>query len=276
MVTGVAETLQTHQPTIFDEDLDELAQALAPARHTASRWWAFATNKRFRTAVALAGAQRRSKAGSPQLLIEVERARDQYRAWTQHTLTESKPMRPDGLNDITRSFIGVRDPLDALQRRFSSKELRRLPIRDLESWLNALAADRHTPFSLQRIHDITSELDTLGALRILQEIRARRPTPTLWPAVFEHALLSSTLEAIQAANPSLASFNGRTHDHIVEEFRRLDKERLKVAVDRVKRAHAERARQARNRFPDQDALVGREAEKKTRHLPLRQSRRAVC
>ena len=67
----------------------------------------------------------------------------------------------------------------------------------------------------------------------------------------------------------MASFNGRTHDQIVEEFRRLDKERLKVAVDRVKRAHAERAGQARNRFPDQDALVGREAEKKTRHLPLR-------
>ena len=43
-----------------------------------------------------------------------------------------------------------------------------------------------------------------------------------------------------------------------------------MAVDRVRRAHAERVIAVRNRHRDQDSIVSREAEKKSRHLPLRQ------
>ncbi len=44
---------------------------------------------------------------------------------------------------------------------------------------------------------------------------------------------------------------------------------MAIAALRVRRAQAERALQARNSYPDQDALVRREAAKKARHLPLR-------
>ena len=86
----------------------------------------------------------------------------------------------------------------------------------------------------------------------------------------QHAWLSSCLEEAHLQDPSLAAFNGQSHIEIVHEFQQLDRERLAVAVDRVRRAHAQRAIEARNRNPNQSIIVAREAEKKARHIPLRQ------
>ncbi|TAK09572.1 DNA helicase, partial [bacterium] len=91
----------------------------------------------------------------------------------------------------------------------------------------------------------------------------------LWPKVFEHAWLASCLDQARTEDPALAGFNGRAHERFVEEFRRLDRERAKLSADRVRRTHAERVIQVMNTHSGQDALVRREAEKKSRHLPLR-------
>ena len=90
-----------------------------------------------------------------------------------------------------------------------------------------------------------------------------------WCRLLRHAWLSSCLEDAYQQEPSIPAFAGRSHDAIVEEFRRLDRERLAMAVSRVRRAHAERVLHVRNQQSQQNALVSREAEKKTRHLPLR-------
>jgi hypothetical protein len=88
--------------------------------------------------------------------------------------------------------------------------------------------------------------------------------------LFQHSWLSSCLEVLQLRDPAMASFNGRSHGEVVAEFQQLDKERLAVAVARVRRAHAQRAIDIRNRYADQNTLVAREAQKKARHIPLRQ------
>jgi superfamily I DNA and/or RNA helicase len=46
-------------------------------------------------------------------------------------------------------------------------------------------------------------------------------------------------------------------------------DRLNLSVKRVNRAHAERALNAMNAHPEQDALIRHEAAKKARHLPFR-------
>ncbi len=79
----------------------------------------------------------------------------------------------------------------------------------------------------------------------------------------------SPVSTIQLQDPSLPAFKGSLQDEIASEFRRLDRERLAVAVQRVQRAHAVAAVEARNRHGAQSTLVGREAAKRARHLPLR-------
>ena len=84
-----------------------------------------------------------------------------------------------------------------------------------------------------------------------------------------YAWLRSCLDEAWRQDPSIPAFSGRSHDDLVEEFRKLDRQRLEVAIDRVRRAHAERVIAVRNQRRDQDSIVSREAEKKSRHLPLR-------
>jgi very-short-patch-repair endonuclease len=55
----------------------------------------------------------------------------------------------------------------------------------------------------------------------------------------------------------------------VEEFKKLDAKRLDLAAARVRRAHAEHAVSAMNKFPDQESVIRSEAAKSRRHKPLR-------
>ena len=84
-----------------------------------------------------------------------------------------------------------------------------------------------------------------------------------------HAWLASSIEEVQLSDTTVPAFRGRYHDEIASEFRSLDAERLDVAVQRVRRAHAQAAIDARNKFPTHDNLVSKEAQKRSRHLPLR-------
>jgi len=77
------------------------------------------------------------------------------------------------------------------------------------------------------------------------------------------------LEAAQAENPEIAGFNGRTHDGFVLEFKELDKERIRIAAARVRRAYAERAIAVMNEHKSEEYIIRSEAEKKRRHRPLR-------
>jgi hypothetical protein len=157
------------------------------------------------------------------------------------------------------------DWLDAHLERDLSGE----PLTDLDALFPALAADISTPYRLPRLTEIETQIETLGAGAILPELRRSQPPAGDWGRVFEHAYLSSCFEEARRADASIAGFNGRVHDQSVREFCRLDRERLKVAVARVRRAHAEGAIATMNAYPNQDALIRREAQKKARHLPLR-------
>ena len=95
------------------------------------------------------------------------------------------------------------------------------------------------------------------------------PAPKTWLTRFDFAWLKSCLDSAFAEEPALATFSGQNHQEVVEEFKRLDVERLELAIARVVRSHAERVIAVRNAHPEQDALMKREAAKKRRHLSLR-------
>jgi very-short-patch-repair endonuclease len=106
--------------------------------------------------------------------------------------------------------------------------------------------------------------------RFLDDLRDNSVITDQWLARFEYIWLCSSLEQAFATDPGLASFTGRTHEQIVAEFVRLDKERIRIAAARVRRLHAERAIDAMNEHFEQANLVRAEARKKSRHIPLRE------
>jgi very-short-patch-repair endonuclease len=265
LLDDIAETQRQYRPELFAEDLPALAAALAPAaRNALGRGMMWLANGAYRGACRAALAHRRDKAPPPALLREMTAAADQLHRWRTHA---DGPVPADV---AARQQIGAAvAELAALEPLLPAHGLFGLSLDEVERLLADLRADEQTPYRIPRLREIERELAGLGIAPLLEEIRADRPAPARWPRLFDYAWLASCLDAARYAEPALGGFNGRAHERFVEEFCELDRQRLLSAAARVRRAHAEHAIAVMNRFPDQQALVRREAEKKTRHLPLR-------
>jgi very-short-patch-repair endonuclease len=130
---------------------------------------------------------------------------------------------------------------------------------------------------LQTMIDAKSSIGTERLLQISKESDAAHSGPVAspklgaekWVTAFDYSWYSSCLEAAQAEDPEIAGFNGRTHDGFVKEFKELDKERIRIAAARVRRAYAERAIAAMNQHKAEEYVIRSEAEKKRRHRSLR-------
>lgn len=253
---------------IFGADPDGLAVDLAPAAHPIRRLWANLFDARFRTAVRrVRGAGGRVSASKALTLVQT--AQDLASGWAAVGTPGTTPAWSPSCHQLTSSWTKATDDLQGLQRAFPARDPDREPLDGFGGWLKGLAADLSTPMTIVRLGEIERKLVGLGVGAVWGDLRSGRVPPELWPDVLRHAWLSSAIDEVYLSDSRAAAFSGRRHDEIAAEFRKLDRERLRLAVQRVRRAHAVVAVEARNRFPAEDALVTREAQKRSRHLPLR-------
>jgi very-short-patch-repair endonuclease len=131
------------------------------------------------------------------------------------------------------------------------------------------AKDELTPYRLLKLNGLESQLSDAGAQRLVEDIRRRQPAPRSWPDCFDFAWISSAVDELAIRDPEVKGFVGDAHNGCVQDFKRLDADRLKMAVERVRRAHAMNAIRAMNEHPQQEALIKAEAAKARRHRPLR-------
>lgn len=271
LLTSIDETFVAVRPTLYGEDLSSLASALAPAASRFGSLWAAVSNAPYRAALRTV----RGHAVAPTLsaadaLSVVVRAHAALEGWRGTALdARSTPTPLATLAEARAAWDAVVEDLEPLAAIVRGKVLNDLALAPLATWLGALAADATTPSQLLKIHGLESSLKSQGLEPVLTEIRTSRPAPAVWSAVLRGVWLQSALEELQLDDPAIPGFSGRLHDRVGDEFRQLDKQRLEVAVQRVQRAHALKALEVRNRFPEQNVLVGKEASKRSRHLPLR-------
>jgi very-short-patch-repair endonuclease len=266
----IEEVLDRYGPDVFDDGLESRVAALASAKGPLSSFWFFMTKPAFRRARAAMRSQRHAgKTSTATLAKEAHEALECRRSWAKLAQPNARPQRPRHQQELAAALDGVLRDLKPLLRSFPARAEADSRLDELTRWLPALASDSVSPYQIVRIGEIERDLEKLGTGQVLQEIRRCRPAPAHWADVFSHAWLSSCLEDAYQQEPSIPAFVGRSHDEVVREFQELDRERLSLAVGRVRRAHAERVIAVRNGRPEQDRVVLREAEKKTRHLPLR-------
>lgn len=266
------EFLTIYRSHLFACDLGRLSAALAPAKSPLRLVWALVFDASFRAAIREVRGEKHGGHVSARCALQiVERAQTLSIRWNGiATAGAAIPQLSVGLQEFRELFYAVLEDLEPLIAGFPNRRVDDLACADLGASIQALACDAISPAQLLRVHDIEVELAGLGVSAILREIRSRKPEPALWPDLLRHAWLTSCLEDVQFQDPSIAAFHGRSHAEVVAEFQQLDRERLAVAVDRVRRSHAQRAIEVRNSHSDQNAIVGREAQKKARHMPLRQ------
>lgn len=273
LLLAVRGTLEDYSPDYFSEGtLEDLIPALAPAAGNAvKRAWAFVTNGSFRAAVKRAHAFRTSgKVAAPKLLEEARGALELVESWRRLAKVDQRPRPTPSVQRASEALRNFRRTAKQLAEVVTVPDVNGQPIEAVGDWATALAEDDETPTTIPRLTELEDEIERLGAGEIVNELREYPPAPESLADTFEHAWLSSCMEALTAAHSGLAGFNGRTHDRMASEFRELDEERIAVARARVRRGHAERVIQAMNEHPEQEQVVKREAMRKARFRPFRQ------
>jgi len=271
LLSDIDDTLDTNNGSLFKADLDTLTTHLAPLDSWAGRLFAPIFRGQCRRAIREVRRHNRGeRLDTKAVPALVRQAREQLTRWRNVAKSDSSlPERLEGFQEASVAWTLFRVQMSRLRSAFSSRTLEEVPLDTLGWWLRDLAADSVTPAEIFKLHQIVKELTDAGLGPVWENILSDKPDPDVWPDRLYSAWLRSCLEEIRLQDPALAAFRGRRQDAIGDEFRRLDQERLAVAVHRVQRKHAEAAVQVQNRYVDENGLVAREAKKRSRHLPLR-------
>lgn len=271
LVKDVEQTLSLYSESIFRQNLDEQVNALSPLKQgpIAEGWaWLFDGNFK-KTWSTLQNLRQAGKTSDGQLLREVTKAAEQLRHWRSLSSSASVPRKVSQFSAVQDNLNTLLTNLSRIEPDLQRGNLSHLPLKDLEELFNNLAADLNTPLLVARLLEIEREIEQCGAKAIINDIRRLKPPPYLWAKQFKYAWFASCLDQARAQDSALTVFHGQTHEQIIREFCELDQERLRLSSHRVRRTHAERAIAVMNAQLSQEALVRREAAKKTRHLPLR-------
>jgi very-short-patch-repair endonuclease len=269
LLRDVQAVFDNYESQIFSTKPAELAAALEPAHGSAIiRSWAFLTNTRYRCARKCLLSCRKTPAPVATLREEALRVDDVLRRWRAFGGSQETPVTYDGQSEFTAALEVLSEATNALGA-MTGFPLSRMPLNSMASQLRAMASDPRTPYQLPGVHAVRSRMRDAGLAELLDDLSKNNVAAENWLDRFEYVWLYSALEQVLASDPGLASFNGRTHEQLINEFVQLDRERVRLAADRVRRAHGERAIEAMNQHFDQANLVRAEASKKSRHIPLR-------
>jgi len=255
---------------IFERDLDGLADTLAPAAGGLRSAPARLLGGRYRAAAREVAGLSRGGAGlrGRQALDLVERARQIVRRWAGSG-GEGPPRPPAGLAPAAEACGRLQPALEELSAMLPEHELGGMTHTGLAEAVRALAADRITLNRLPRLAELTGRIAAAGVDGLLEEVRSGGVAPGGLRDEFERAWLGSIHREVLLGDPGLAAFDGGRQARHVREFREADTAHLGLAPERIRRRVAESATAVCNAHRDQDALIRREAAKKTRHLPLR-------
>lgn len=148
-------------------------------------------------------------------------------------------------------------PLDALAKATSTLLER---VDDLQAWVDLQACKRQIA---------QSHLDELDSF--LSQVESHPPVASLLARTFQKALYQAWINAVFQKNPALGNFRGQRHGQLIDDFRRIDRQLVDMAAERViERCNAQRPESSFLTTADNEvAVLRREAAKKRRHLPIR-------
>lgn len=276
LLEQVGGTLALYNGELFSQDLAALKQKLEPAQPGgvgAAVAWLLNGDHRSTERATLALRHAGFVWGN-QMYLEIAAAAEQQQRWYDARDERSAPVPEQSDVDTARTALAeatgkLRAGLGELAIMLGKPGLADYELPTIEQLLRSLSEDTLTAYRVARLNTIEQLVADSGARNLLDELRSSTPPPEHWPLKLEHAYLSSCLQNVRSQEPALASFDGRLHTQYVGEFCRADRQRIKIASQRVRRLHGERVIEVMNRYPEQTDLVRREAEKRRRHLPLR-------
>ena len=151
---------------------------------------------------------------------------------------------------------------------FGTPKIDAAPVDTLIARLNAQAA---APAALRAWSDWllwSEEARGTGLAAPVECLAGGRVAPAHLADLFRYACSEVLVEQALAQFPELQVFDGRAHDHIVEQFKALDRQRMALARQETLGQHGRNLPTPTAEIGEMGVLM-REWQKKMRHLPLR-------
>jgi hypothetical protein len=271
LFAGVLETWQLLSPEVYRCEPARLAAATAP-RGTPQpgpplRWRERRALVKQARSLWIGG---RPEAG--ELHRALARAAAQLAAWERLRTDGGMPRVPDGLAEAVNLYRECSSQLNEL------RALVPLPD-DAGPVLADLAADQDMAWRLPRLYELSARFEQAGLRPLLAWLAAQDTAGELTTGgltagelaahAFDHAWYSSFLNLVRVRDSRYAAYPGGALDEIAADFRRHDTEHLVANRARVRRAVAERLREAQEQHPLQARVIRKQAALRRRHLPLR-------
>lgn len=271
LLKDAAAFLDMYSEQLFTTDLQAILPQLNRHQNSFSGLVAYLTNKRYRQIVQTLNSFRRKKTYlSKALCSEASTAVSLQKRWRESSATGSLPIKvPDLEQMLSTSCYTALDKFKSLKTFFPRLQFGAMDLSNLGEMTGALRDDQTTPYIIPSVIKIEERLTALGLSNLMDYIRERQLPASVWKDVFDYAWLASCHDVIRLREPDVAAFDGLVHSQYVDEFHRLDEEKLRLNSTNVRYLHAKTVIDMMNAYPDEAALVRSEMQKKARHLPLR-------
>ncbi|HTW02139.1 MAG TPA: AAA domain-containing protein, partial [Streptosporangiaceae bacterium] len=204
-------------------------------------------------------------AGEPsreELCTALEQAAAQLARWQDLRTDDGIPRLPSGLDELQKIGQECEQELAALRAYVQVPD-------QPERQLDALSADQDTAWKLPRLYELGAAFDDAGLGPLMDELARRQADPGLAATAFDHAWYMAILDQIRVRDPRYAAHRGAALDDIASDFRVRDVQHLAANRVRVRRAWADRLRDALDRHPLQARVIRKQAALRRGHLPLR-------
>lgn len=257
---GVVEVENHLGSDIWQRDLEALRHSLN------SKWAMLPGPKQFRLAKAELSSSMRNKFNLAAVLGSVEKAIEIESQWRYVTgqSPERLPVAPE-LRRIHSGFVEGAQVLVA-----ADPHLLDSTVADAGRLVAELSTSERTALLRGEETQHRSTLNELGAAPLLALVDSGEVSPDQSAQVLRKSVLEGVRRHVERKSKALGRFEGNHQRATAAQYSSRDQAHIASAGDRVKRTVAERVVQVRNEFADQNALIEREAKKKTRHRTLRQ------
>jgi KaiC/GvpD/RAD55 family RecA-like ATPase len=259
LLSSVASTNKRFGGTVWNEPLDDLVAATS-ARSDREQFQTrpgFFARRRLRGR-ALELADRSSRRQRESVHAQLAAAKAQLAAWKERSRDGKPPRTGEYLPKAIESVTAARRRLSVLaEANPRATDLAELSFAEATRRLDELAKDDAHLRALPTLTKLAADLRTAGLDPLLDDLRRRGIRPERVEDVLEYARLSSLLDHWRKTDPALSRFDIAGQRRTVEEFCAADRERVREAAQRVRRAHAAHFAQVTEDYEGQaDVLLG--------------------
>lgn len=261
MLDGIAETLDTFLPQVYERSAADMVAA------TATREWRDAHGEHMkrserRRLTKQAHDMVRPGANPGNLHEELQHVERQREVWRRYCAEGGWPKLPAGMAQIRATASEVSTEIAALEAVLPpDTALGAMPFEDLLAYVRQLAAGREAMGTLPRRNEVTAYLRQIGLGEFLDDLLARGVQPDAVNSELELVYLSSVFEQLIKGAPDLAEIGPADLSALSNNLRYLDVEHTRTLAWPVRRAVVQIMRETISRKRQDTMDVDAELEK---------------